>query len=540
MPHYSEMSFLFEPTARERVNNNLNNTSANNTVNVIKGGSNYIVYKNGQGENSKVGTQEIKNYLKEKIYRDKSKNIYLKLIDDFNKKNGEASAGLRLKASDFAYLRELGVYPLNRMAILRRFPEGCMVPEHLDEMKLEPISTIVGWIKPDQNFGKIDFQENWTKTNRRFDVVLVDLIAQTTGGVVDVKKLVPIPDYAQGVLFEFYAGAGVVGANSPDSIDEDFESFSGDSTKSSGGGNWGLSNIPAGNPNVLQEGPFRDPVGQNITSNFTFELTTIYEQKLLGEVDPGSAMLDILDNIYAMGTSNMLFYWSNTSEKIMKPMKEAVEGQANEPIAWWKFVKGIIDGFWEEIKKLFENAKNEIEEVYEKAKEAANQDQEKRKALEEELKKEIKGKAKANIDKLINTILTSTIAIHRFELRGSLELMTGGMYSSTPWYLTLGNPYSPWLATNHIIVKNCTIETSTEMGFNDQPQYLTAKFTCELSRSLGKQELMRMFNNTYRRTYSEPVGNFTPMRLNRPDIANLLATPNISNSSEEKKIIKRR
>ena len=38
-------------------------------------------------------------------------------------------------------------------------------------------------------------------------------------------------------------------------------------------------------------------------------------------------------------------------------------------------------------------------------------------------------------------------------------------------------------------------------------QSLTAKFNCEFSRALGKQELMRMFNNTFKRTYSVPLPN---------------------------------
>jgi hypothetical protein len=105
---------------------------------------------------------------------------------------------------------------------------------------------------------------------------------------------------------------------------------------------------------------------------------------------------------------------------------------------------------------------------------------------------------------LLQSILASTVSIWRFEIRGSIELMTGGKDSSTPWYLTIGNPYSPWLATNHIIVKSVTLDTSTEMGFNDQPQWLKATFSCLFSRSLGKQELMRMFNNSFRRSYNDP------------------------------------
>jgi hypothetical protein len=109
---------------------------------------------------------------------------------------------------------------------------------------------------------------------------------------------------------------------------------------------------------------------------------------------------------------------------------------------------------------------------------------------------------------LLKSILSSTIAIHRYELRGSIELMVGGRYSSTPWHLTIGNPYSPWISTNHIVIESCEIETGTEMGFNDMPQNITATFNCRFSRALGKQELMRMFNNSYRRTYSNyPVSD---------------------------------
>ena len=104
----------------------------------------------------------------------------------------------------------------------------------------------------------------------------------------------------------------------------------------------------------------------------------------------------------------------------------------------------------------------------------------------------------------LQTILTSTISIYRFELRGTIELMVGGKVGSTPWHLTIGNPYSPWFATNHIIIKTATVTTSNEMGFNDQPQRLTATFEAQFSRALGKQELMRMFNNSYRRTYASP------------------------------------
>ena len=157
------------------------------------------------------------------------------------------------------------------------------------------------------------------------------------------------------------------------------------------------------------------------------------------------------------------------------------------------------------LKKEVENAKPEEKESKQAALDKFYQDgtSSKTESVFNGAKQKIDG-AIDFIAPFLQSILTSTLSINRFKLRGSLELMVGGKISSTPWYLTLGNPYSPWFASNHIIVSTCSIETSNEMGFNDQPQRLKATFGCRFSRPLGKQELMRMFNNTFRRTYNTP------------------------------------
>jgi hypothetical protein len=498
------MDFLFNDYIKPLIDNK------DNQRNVLNGNS-YVVYRSHES-----GTNSIKNFLRDGasapsskersggIYKDtnNSTNPYVQLIRDFDATEGSPGAGLTLKAADFAYLRDLGVYPINRLAILRRFREGAFVPENLEEMKMCPISTIVGWIKPDQHFGHIGFNETWSKTETRFDQLLTKIIKDNFGGI-DLAAMIPMPDFAQGMLFELYRRAGLVGdANPETSVDEDYEYYDANTTGAASGTGpaqgsaspWGMINIPVGDPNVLQEGPFRPPAPQNIKSSFEFELTSTYEQKLIGDVDPGSAMLDILDNMYLMGTSKMCFYWSSNSPQI-QAAREATygkNGESNNPNAWWEFVSRILKGFWEALTKLFEDASKSFTDTIEDIKKDADK---------------TKGKLADGVTKFLSSILTSTIAIHRFELRGSIELMTGGKLSSTPWYLTLGNPYSPWIATNHIIVKSASVETSTEMGFNDQPQWLTVKFNCEFSRALGKQELMRMFNNSYRRTYNKPVTN---------------------------------
>ena len=520
MAHYSEMDFLFSKDNRESIiKQTQNDDNTRNIFNTDRSNNSYVVYKSKIGtkvegtfdnpvvsnDYSTTNTQGIKNYLKNSVYNDTTtyKNPYIKLIETFNTTNGTPGAGLRIKASDLAYLRELGVYPINRMAILRRFPEGAFVPENLDEMRLEPISTVIGWIPTDQNFGNISFNESWGVTNKRFDVLLSEIINKNTGGKMDSTLFAP-PEFAQGLLFEFYNRAGLTdnGTEDSDWRDQSYELYKDSSTETSKG--WGYNNIPVGDPNVLMEGPFRDPAQQNIQSKFTFNVETTYEQKLLGEVDPGSAMLDIIDNLYAMGTSNMKYYWSENSRAI-KAAKAAVTN-STDVFAWWVFIKEFFGSFWRGMVDIFSDIKGIIGTTFASLSGVtANSTI----STAKEFVKDPLGKidtALSNdnsvLKKFLDSIMTSTISIYRFEIRGSIELMTGAKESSTPWYLTIGNPFSPWLSTNHIIVKSAEIETSTEMGYQDIPTWIKVKFSCEFSRSLGKQELMRMLNNTYTRTYT--------------------------------------
>jgi hypothetical protein len=485
MPHYSEMNFLFDDINNNKsISQQLNENGLSfvgQTNNIFKGAPVYTVFKKMENQSNPA----IKNYIKNQIYdkERQGKNVYMKLLEDFE----SMGPGFKIKAADLAYLRDLGVYPLNRMVILRRFPEGVFVYENLEEMKHSPISNIIGWIKPDQNFGKVGFNETWTKTDKRFDVLLSELVQRNFN--IPISTIAPIPDFAQGILFEFYSRMGLMdGGGINENISENYEEYD-SSIHSNDGAPWGLNTIPVGNPNVLKEGPFRDPTSQNIQSTFDFELETTYEQKFIGDIDPSTALLDILENIYSMGTSNMEFYWGENSRTI-KAAKKAAEEGANSIYAWWSFVKELLTSFWHALTELFKDLYNATKETVEKVTSSLTEDKE------------------AVIDSLkgfLTTILTSTISLHRFQIRGSIELMSGGALSSTPWHLTLGNPYTPWLTTNHIVVKSAYIETSNELGFNDMPQKITARFNCELSRPLGKQELLRMFNNSFRRQYN----NFT-------------------------------
>ena len=478
MAHFSEMEFLFRntPNIKTLATTKIDNIVGKNEKSIYSndGDTTYYVYKGpwGSGVRKKGydnlgfpnerlagnhGTQSVKNYTKTTVYknRNSSNNPYEDLIKNFDGQN--SSKSLIIKASDLAYLRELGVYPINRMAVLRRFQDGQLVPEKLDELDSTPISTVVGWLKEDENFGNFSFNENWTTTNKRLDELLGDMIKENFSKNSPIKSIMPVPGFARGILFGLLKKAGVVGgSDSP----------------------WDWNDIPIGDPNVLQEGPYRDPTNQNIASNIQYTFETTYEQKFIGDVDPGTAMIDIIDNLLKMGTSDMKF-WLNNDSTIIKTAKE--KAQANDINFWWIAVKNIVLEIGTFIIDTMKSAKNAIKTM---------------------TTQEISKAGKEFLDNALQSIMSATIAKYRWELKGSFEMMTG-RDSTTPWYLTIGNPYSPWLATNHIIVNKINIETSNELGFNDMPIWLKVKVDCGQSRNLGRNEIIRMFNNSFLREYSK-------------------------------------
>lgn len=517
MAHFSEMEFLFvnspRTTTSTEATTNINNAVGNNERSIYSMGSNnetYYVFKGPWGPRGKItrtrrfkdkdgkehtttldengisiegksGYQgnQVKNYAKTAIYdKSSNNNPYVDLIRNFD--GGKSSAkSLLIKASDLAYLKELGVYPINRMVILRRFQEGQSVPEKLDELDAIPISTFIGWLKEDENFGNYSFNESWTQTSKRLDELLTDMIKENFAKNSPIKSIMPVPSFARGLLFGLMKQMGIVGDS---------------------GSPWDWNNIPIGDPNVLQEGPYRDPSNQNIQSSMQFTFETTYEQKFIGDVDPGAAMIDVIDNLLKMGTSDMK-YWLNGNSGLVQDAKNAVGG--DDINYWWLLVKNVVLKLWSTIKETIASISSFIDNSS---------------------ISEIASAGKTVFEEFLQSVMTATVAKYRWELKGSMELMTGD--GSTPWYLTIGNPYSPWLATNHILVNKVEIETSNELGFNDMPMWLKAKITVSQSRHLGRNEIIKMFNNSFLREYS---------KYNKPSVIVEVDNLNVPSSSDPEK-----
>ena len=497
---------------------------------------------------------DIVNYYKDKIYTEKVQdNPYVDLLTKFNAEKSEGNEGFQavnLTPPDFAYLTNLGVYPLNRLWILRRYAEGQVVPNNLLDWENAPypISTVIGWVPPEEtNFFGVDFSEDWITTNDRIDQVLMKILEKEFG--IKGASAVSIPGWSQGLLMGFLGKMGI--------------------------SNFDSTNIPFGNPNVLQEAATRvtDPTKATygLKSTMSVKLKTSYEQKFIGDIDPGSAMQDLIRNLTRMGTSDVL-YFSPADAKIFTDLRAAA-GVGSDATLWWEFIKTLINHFLAAIEELFgvlegalgtnETANNAVDpndgsatndvvdevlvdevvedkgkssifsffgggedevvvedEVVEdkpvnKTQEQLNQEAEQ--SGKEKAQKTLKsgkdalntvtGSLKTLMNGALASILASTVGKWKWPLKGGLGVMTGE--NTTPWHLTLGNPHSPFVSQGNIKVSKVAVSFNNEMGYNDIPTRMDVEISVEFGRNLGGQEIFAMFNNGYTRVYDTKNGQIS-------------------------------
>lgn len=455
---YKEMEFLFDNSNKLHLDNKENKDDIYNKIyNKDETGERTVVYKHS----SVVGTDKIKNHIKTKVYKNETdENDYIRLLSDFNGTTSDTVA-LKLRPADFAYLKKLGVYPINRLMILRRFPEGVYVPNNLASWKnpVEPISTVVGWVdEGNEEMFSVNFNERWG-TSKQMLHELFGQILENELPAVGKMKPVPSAGWSQGLLFGFLQKAGLVS-------DE-----------------YSFTNIPAGDPNVLQEAAMREGgMGGGASWDYTLEsdikvtFETEYEQKFIGDIDPGSALLDIINNVIRMGTSDVKYILKNS--KFMSSLIQAANSKGTDQLnAWVHVISEFVGAIAEGLKEL-------AGEGVEIAKQTVTGDA---------------NKALNALTTLGNTFLTATVGKYKIPLNASIGVMTG--VNTAPWHLTIGNPYSPILTAANIVVDTVDVKMNNSLGFNDMPTGFKLNIGLKLGRNLGGQEIFRMFNNTYFRYY---------------------------------------
>lgn len=573
---HNEMSFLFGTTPiigkapdhmQKMVNNNAGN--AGDIYGVINTEKYDRVYKDKNYRNNPI------DYINETVYdKDRlGKDSYVSLIDYFNGEGNDNKHGpvsMTLTAADFAYLKDIGVHPINKLVILRRYRDGVVVPNNLSLFKERPISTVIGWVKSDEttkDLFTLNFGERWIDTTETLDKVLMRILKEQFP-FLNPGALFPIPSWSQGFLFGFLKQMGL--------------------TKFDG------NNVPTGDPNVLRQSKMREVESQSLETSMSITLETSYEQKYIDGIDPGLAFQDIIANLVRCGTSDMKFILDSSSEAFQKFFGTVLMGGDKDRVSAWVSVgQSLITAFMDAVKSIFTDAtsaynqmsttnqqnidvaiksneaqkkKNEADkEAATKADEAeiaklqtenaylkTTRAKDNHRLLDQEirniarieiLKKQIANRnnppAAAKLDAATqaatqgttdvlantnagfatissalnafgNTILAGSVYRYRWPLIGSIGLMSG--LSTTPWHLTIGNPFSPILCLSNIYASKVDLKFSNELGFNDMPKRVDVTISMELARPLGGQEINRMFNNQYGRVYSKMSNTGTTTR----------------------------
>lgn len=384
---------------------------------------------------------------------------------------------MRLRTQDFAYLRNYGVYPNNRLMVARRFKSP--VEDDLTSVTQKPISTLVSWFEGEKPPLKISFGEEWENGQGNLVDLLSSVMGKNVGGGLKAldsffKGGVPFSGFSEGLQYELLSQLGVTDK--------------------------GLQDVPSGNPNLIQESKKRrlvgDGGGSTMKTTIDIQFETIYEQKFIGGSDPTLVYLDILNNILRFGSSESNFYINSKGGDMMRDFLEKFrKGKWVEAIS--VIVGSIVQVLSNVVEKLFDAVKAVGETVGT--------------LLEGD------GDPISNIvSSALESISGAIISKHRVEIGGIISSLTGE--ASTPWHIVIGNPKSPIFSSGDMYTQNVTIELGEVLAFNDLPSSIKVSFQLSNARNLGIQEIFGKFNAGKGRSYVNKDKSSLESPINEEDV----------------------
>ena len=416
-------------------------------------------------------------------------------------KYSEQNPLMKLKYADFAYLKNLGVYPNNRLMIARRFPgpvgddlvnfDGSRSPTSA------PLATLVSWVPDNQDFFDVTFGENWEDADTSFEDILNDASENRDllSGDNEGKRLgtflskglnaIPLRGWSEGLQYQIFREFGLT--------DRD------------------ASDLPTGNPNLIRSAKQRKIAPkkgrfEGMTTKVSVKMVVEYEQKFISNVDPTGVYYDIVANALNFGTSNSKFMFnrealnpgrftqfldnlgSGDPKRVMQALRDFLDSLKKALIA----VKDAIIAVWTEIKQTAEKAAGAFNKAaaegkpLEGAKDAAG-------VVVEEVKN--------SLFNVLVDVVAGVISKYKVRLIGVLNSLTGA--ASTPWHVTIGNPRRPIFSSGDMLVEDVTVTFGKLLAFNDLPSSVKIEFTLTNARALGRQEIFRKLNCGRGRSYKQ-------------------------------------
>lgn len=372
---------------------------------------------------------------------------------------------MKLTYSDFAYLKDFGVYPNNRLFIARRYP----TPAKDDLYSIEsnkvnpPQSTIIGYLPTEEeDFIKLKFNEEWEQAEVSFTNLLNDLgkdfgfnLGGGAGSILEGGvNLIPLPGATLLLQRRIMKSLGFI------SSEDD-------------------STIPQGDPNLIKESMNRTLIGENdkgagVKCQVSITLKTKYEQKFIDGVDPSYVFMDILNNCLQMGTSPATFYLGKQRDAANK-VDEYFDKFMKDPIGEIKkFITALIAASGDIISKITSGL-------------SGNSSGENKGSLD--ILGTLNSTFFGNVPQYVQNFIK---AKYKVKFMGIINALTGG--PSTPWHITIGNPLRPIFCSGDMLCESVSVNFGPQLSFNDLPTYIEVEVELKSARNLGLQEIFAKFN----------------------------------------------
>ena len=443
----------------------------------------------GKEENAGLGLDDSYNGITRKTLH--NNDVYdTSILNIVEKTSGSAAA---LRPSDFAYLKNLGFYPNNRLIVCRRF--GGPQIDNIFGIKSNPIVVLISWRIPGEDFLDISFGEQWEAAQADFTDIVngigQDILKMSPlgGAGGEMFSAIPLPGWSETLTRIVLAKIGVYEKNA------------------------GGDRLPAGNPNLIKEAKRRKTVaqgepGSGLDCKVSIKVTVEYEQKFISGIDPTIVYMDILQNALRFGTSpsdnyglrgefgtDIIAAVKNPKlllKKVVQALKDAIED-----------VKKTVMGFFKEFTDEADAAEKEAYKAKWQAdngQEPADPEVEDPAVAQKELDEKIKAAKDARegsdlFTKFFETIgsaLSKTINKYEEAVKGVVYALTG--MASTPWHVTIGNPLRPIFCSGDMYTTTVQLTMGSTLAFNDLPANIKIDFTLENARPWGLQEIMAKFN----------------------------------------------
>ena len=443
----------------------------------------------GKEENAGLGLDDSFNGITRKTLH--NNDVYdTSILNIVEKTSGSAAA---LRPSDFAYLKNLGVYPNNRLIVCRRF--GGPQIDNIFGIKSNPIVVLISWRIPGEDFLDISFGEQWEAAQADFtdivngigqDILKMSPLGDAGG---EMFSAIPLPGWSETLTRIVLAKIGVYEKNA------------------------GGDRLPAGNPNLIKEAKRRKTVaqgeaGSGLDCKVSIKVTVEYEQKFISGIDPTIVYMDILQNALRFGTSPSDNYGLRggfgadiiaavkNPKILLTKVVDALRNAVNE-------VKATVMKFFKEFVDEAAAASAEADAAVAAGGEEEDPE-ESGKPDPAELQKEADEKKKAAEDAkkgsdlfttffdTIGSALSKTVNKYEQAVKGVVYALTG--MASTPWHVTIGNPLRPIFCSGDMYTTTVQLTMGSTLAFNDLPANIKIDFTLENARPWGLQEIMAKFN----------------------------------------------